>query len=247
VNPGTAAASYRLSDFPGQAHGHLERPLPRTICVASGKDDDCSWVMAERLKRQPRSLRRPPTRPWGGPSTFITAHDGFTRGRFGSATTAKTQPGHGGTTATGEQPQQQLEYGVGSPCKRSRHSPPAQPQQRNPWPPAARARGCTMLLMGDGVRRSQGGKTTTVCQNIPSVGCNWRPTCRRLACVSSLQRLRCLRRKTRACSTRRQPYVARASRGRPTASTTSGAEWQRPSMERPDWGRLAHTLWPGKP
>jgi len=148
--------------------GHLVTAARERSCVASGKGTRLqSWRWRCDLSGSPDLYRRPPSGR-GGPITFITAHDGFTWPIC--QLQRQTQPANGEDNATATNHNNSWEFRGEAPATNHPSPPCATASKRNSWPPCC-SPGGPSGLMGDEVRRSQGGNNNTWCQNNPSVGC----------------------------------------------------------------------------
>jgi isoamylase len=86
--------------------------------------------------------------------------------------------------------------------------------------------GVPMLLMGDEVRRSQGGNNNTWCQNNPLGWMHWQPDTGDLALRTYLQRLLRLRRQLAPLLNPEHPTP----------------HWHGVELNKPDWAAWSHTL-----
>jgi glycogen operon protein len=103
------------------------------------------------------------------------------------------------------------------------------------------APGVPMLLMGDEVRRSQGGNNNTWCQNNPLGWMHWQPDDDDLALRRFLQRLLALRRRLAPLLNPELPFgdgqLRRAGDGGPPWHQWHGVE-----LGQPDWASWSHCL-----
>jgi len=146
-NPGTAAASYRPQRFPAKRKWAPGTAASATYLRRFWKGDDdlqlADWPKA--TERQPRSLRRPAPRPWGGPITLpCTAHGPASPWPIWSAYNGKHNLAKWRGQPRRRQPQQQLESRGGRPLQRSRLPAPLR------QPPAAQISLATLLLAPGG-------------------------------------------------------------------------------------------------
>ncbi len=237
--PWDCGGLYRLSDFPAKRMGTWNGRFRDDLRRFWKGDDDCSWLMAERLSGSPDLYGGRPAAV-GRAITFITAHDGFTLADLVSYN-GKHNLANGEDNRDGDNHNNSWNHGVEGPCNDHAITALRNRQQRNLLATLLLAPGVPMLLMGDEVRRSQGGNNNTWCQNNPLGWMHWRPDAGDLALRQFVQRLLVLRRKLAGLLNPEQPYV-QGKPGRPTASTTLWREWHGVEVERPDWGSWSHTL-----
>jgi glycogen operon protein len=98
-----------------------------------------------------------------------------------------------------------------------------------------------MLLMGDEVRRSQGGNNNTWCQNNPLGWMHWQPDAGDLALRTYVQRLLQWRQRLVDLLNPELPLPERPQR-RNDDSGHLWRQWHGVEVGRPDWAAWSHTL-----
>jgi isoamylase len=105
------------------------------------------------------------------------------------------------------------------------------------------APGVPMLLMGDEVRRSQGGNNNTWCQNNPLGWMHWQPDNHDQALRRFLQRLLALRRQLAPLLNPEQPLLeGPPRRGGDGHAAIPWREWHGVELRQPDWASWSHCL-----
>ena len=237
--PWDCGGLYRLSDFPAQRMGTWNGRFRDDLRRFWKGDEDCSWLMAQRLAGSPDLYGgRPPA--VGRSITFITAHDGFTLADLVSYN-GKHNLANGEDNRDGDNHNNSWNHGIEGPSSDHAITALRNRQQRNLLATLLLAPGVPMLLMGDEVRRSQGGNNNTWCQNNPLGWMHWRPDAADLGLLQFLQRLLRLRQQLAGLLNPEQPY-AEGKPGRPSDATTLWREWHGVELHRPDWGNWSHTL-----
>jgi glycogen operon protein len=100
-----------------------------------------------------------------------------------------------------------------------------------------------MLLMGDEVRRSQGGNNNTWCQNNPLGWMHWQPDDEDEAMRTFLRRLILLRRHLAGLLNPDPPLLD--PQQRPSGTAAAGQpwrEWHGVELFKPDWAQWSHCL-----
>jgi glycogen operon protein len=98
-----------------------------------------------------------------------------------------------------------------------------------------------MLLMGDEVRRSQGGNNNTWCQNNPLGWMHWQVDEGDQALRRFLQRLLALRQRLAPLLNPELPYADGPQR-RPGDGGPPWREWHGVTLRQPDWASWSHCL-----
>ena len=237
--PWDCGGLYRLSDFPARRIGTWNGRFRDDLRRFWKGDDDCSWLMAKRLAGSPDLYGgRPPA--VGRSITFVTAHDGFTLADLVSYN-GKHNLANGEANRDGDNHNNSWNHGVEGPSSDHAITALRNRQQRNLLATLLLAPGVPMLLMGDEVRRSQGGNNNTWCQNNPLGWMHWRPDPEDLGLLQFLKRLLLLRRQLASLLNPDQHHPE-GKPGRPSDSTSLWREWHGVELHRPDWGSWSHTL-----
>jgi glycogen operon protein len=98
-----------------------------------------------------------------------------------------------------------------------------------------------MMLMGDEVRRSQGGNNNSWCQDNPLGWMHWQPDQEDQALRSFLQRLLALRRHLQALFNPETPH-ADGHKARALEPGHLTRHWHGVTLDQPDWASWSHTL-----
>lgn len=171
--PWDCGGLYRLADFPARRvatwNGRFRDDLRR---FWKGDEKTC-WTMAQRLSGSPDLFTNTPVHP-GQCITFLTAHDGFTLTDLVSFN-GKHNLANGEDNRDGDNHNNTWNHGVEGPSSDPAITALRERQLRNLLTSLLLAPGVPMLLMGDEVRRSQGGNNNTWCQDNPSAGCTGNP------------------------------------------------------------------------
>jgi len=116
-----------------------------------------------------------------------------------------------------------------------------QRQMRNLLTTLLLAPGVPMLLMGDEVRRSQGGNNNTWCQNNPLGWMHWNPDADDRALMDFLKRLISLRQILAPLLNPEVPLASAPPSG-PGDSILPWREWHGVELQKPDWASWSHSL-----
>ncbi len=171
--PWDCGGLYRLQDFPARRMGTWNGRFRDDVRRFWKGDDHCSWSLAQRLSGSPDLYGgRPATA--GRSITFITAHDGFTLADLVSYD-GKHNLANGEDNRDGDNHNNSWNHGVEGPCSDPDVNALRNRQIRNLLTTLLLAPGVPMLLMGDEVRRSQGGTTTPGARTTPWAGCTGAP------------------------------------------------------------------------
>ncbi|MFQ6537927.1 MULTISPECIES: glycogen debranching protein [Aphanothece] len=237
--PWDCGGLYKLADFPARRiatwNGRFRDDLRR---FWKG-DEKCVWSLGQRLSGSPDLYHHVPVHP-GQAITFLTAHDGFTLADLVSFN-GKHNLANGEDNRDGDNHNNSWNHGVEGPCNDHAVTALRQRQLRNLLSTLLLAPGVPMLLMGDEVRRSQGGNNNTWCQNNPLGWMHWQPDGDDLALRTFLQRLLALRAHLLDLLNPEVPLPERPQR-RQEDPTHLWRQWHGVEIARPDWASWSHTL-----
>jgi glycogen operon protein len=172
--------------------------------------------------------------------TFLTAHDGFTLADLVSFN-RKHNLANGENDRDGDNHNNSWNHGVEGPSTARAVRSLRDRQMRNLLSTLMLAPGVPMLLMGDEVRRSQGGNNNTWCQNNPLGWMHWQPDAEDLALRRFLRRLVALRRRL-AALLNPDPPLGDAPQPSAQEGHTIWREWHGVELFRPDWASWSHSL-----
>jgi glycogen operon protein len=237
--PWDCGGLYRLADFPAQRvaawNGRFRDDLRR---FWKG-DERCAWLLGQRLSGSPDLYGGQPA-PLGRQITFLTAHDGFTLADLVSYD-RKHNLANGENDRDGDNHNNSWNHGVEGPSSDNAIETLRQRQLRNLLTTLLLAPGVPMLLMGDEVRRSQGGNNNTWCQNNPLGWMHWNPDADDRALMVFLKRLISLR-QTLAPLLNPENPLANAPPSGPRDSGLAWREWHGVDLYKPDWASWSHSL-----
>ncbi len=237
--PWDCGGLYRLSDFPARRMGTWNGRFRDDLRRFWKGDESCSWALAQRLAGSPDLYggRAPAV---GRSITFITAHDGFTLADLVSYN-GKHNLANGEDNRDGDHHNNSWNHGVEGPCSDPAINALRNRQTRNLLATMLLAPGVPMLLMGDEVRRSQGGNNNTWCQDNPLGWMHWRPDGEDLSLRRFVERLVRLRRRLHGLL---NPEIAPADRppSHPGDTGSLWREWHGVELRKPDWSSWSHTL-----
>jgi glycogen operon protein len=237
--PWDCGGLYRLNDFPARRIGTWNGRFRDDLRRFWKGDESCSWLIAQRLSGSPDLYGgRPPAA--GHSITFVTAHDGFTLADLVSYN-GKHNLANGEDNRDGDNHNNSWNHGVEGPCSDHAITTLRNRQLRNLLATLLLAPGVPMLLMGDEVRRSQGGNNNTWCQNNTLGWMHWQPDADDLGVRQFLQRLVHLRLQLAGLLNPEVP-VPEGQPGQPEESVPRWREWHGVELHRPDWGSWSHSL-----
>ena len=238
--PWDCGGLYRLADFPARRvagwNGRFRDDLRR---FWKG-DEKCVWNLGQRLAGNP-DLFGGLAAPIGRTITFLTAHDGFTLADLVSYD-RKHNLANGENDRDGDNHNNSWNHGVEGPSTDPAVEALRNRQMRNLLTSLMLAPGVPMLLMGDEVRRSQGGNNNTWCQNNPLGWMHWRPDAADLALRRFLRRLIALRRGLVGLINPDIPPGDELLTLRPPEPGHPWREWHGVELHRPDWAAWSHCL-----
>ena len=224
--PWDCGGLYRLHDFPARRVATWNGRFRDDVRRFWKGDSHTCWAIGQRLSGSPDLFTRAPLHP-GQCITFLTAHDGFTLADLVSFN-VKHNLANGEDDRDGDNHNNSWNHGIEGPCTDHAVGTLRERQLRNMLATLLLSAGVPMLLMGDEVRRSQGGTNNTWCQNNPLGWMHWQPDPADLALRTFLQRLVRLRQALAPLLNPDGPHSERH---------WHGVEW-----EKPDWASWSHTL-----
>ncbi|CAK6699189.1 isoamylase [Synechococcus sp. CBW1107] len=237
--PWDCGGLYRLNDFPARRMGTWNGRFRDDVRRFWKGDDNGSWLMAQRLSGSPDLYGGKPATA-GRSITFITAHDGFTLADLVSYD-RKHNLANGEDNRDGDNHNNSWNHGVEGPCSDLQINELRNRQIRNMLGTMLLAPGVPMLLMGDEVRRSQGGNNNTWCQNNPLGWMHWRPDEDDQRLHRFLSRLVRLRRRLESLLNPEIPH-ADSPPSKPGERDLIWREWHGVELLQPDWGSWSHSL-----
>ena len=242
--PWDCGGLYRLADFPARRVGSWNGRFRDDLRRFWKGDERTVWNLGQRLQGSPDLFGGQGASP-GRSITFLTAHDGFTLADLVSYN-RKHNLANGENDRDGDNHNNSWNHGVEGPCTDPAVLALRERQLRNLLSSLLLAPGVPMLLMGDEVRRSQGGNNNTWCQNNPLGWMHWQPDAADRALRTFLRRLIALRHQLAALLNPELPWPE----GPPAALEPEWEappprlwrEWHGVELHRPDWAAWSHCL-----
>jgi len=219
--PWDCGGLYRLADFPARRIAPWNGRWRDDVRRFWKGDERSSWALGQRLSGSPDLFNGNNTTC----ITFLTAHDGFTLADLVSYG-RKHNLANGEDNRDGDNHNNSWNHGVEGPSSDHAVSALRDRQLRNFLATLLLSPGVPMLLMGDEVRRSQGGNNNTWCQNNPLGWMHWQPDDDDQALRTYLQRLLSLRRQLAPLLNPEHPMP----------------HWHGVERNKPDWAAWSHTL-----
>ena len=235
--PWDCGGLYKLADFPARRVATWNGRFRDEVRRFWKGDDHTAWAMSLRLSGSPDLYKPRSPRP-GQCITFLTAHDGFTLADLVSFN-GKHNLANGEDNRDGDNHNNSWNHGVEGPCTDPAVLALRNRQLRNLLTTLLLAPGVPMLLMGDEIRRSQGGNNNTWCQNNPLGWMHWRPDDGDLALHTYLSRLLQVRQRLAALINPEQPFSDGPGH---EGSPNLWREWHGVELGKPDWAAWSHTL-----
>jgi glycogen operon protein len=237
--PWDCGGLYKLADFPARRVATWNGRFRDDVRRFWKGDENTAWGLGLRLSGSP-DLYQPRLPLPGQCVTFLTAHDGFTLADLVSFN-GKHNLANGEDNRDGDNHNNSWNHGVEGPTTDRAVLALRDRQMRNLLATLLLAPGVPMLLMGDEVRRSQGGNNNTWCQNNPLGWMHWQPDGGDLALRTFLLRLLHLRRQLLDLLNPELPLAERPLRG---AAEPAGLwrQWHGVEVGQPDWAEWSHTL-----
>jgi glycogen operon protein len=237
--PWDCGGLYKLADFPARRVATWNGRFRDDVRRFWKGDENTAWSLGLRLSGSP-DLYQPRLPHPGQCLTFLTAHDGFTLADLVSFN-GKHNLANGEDNRDGDNHNNSWNHGVEGPSSDKAVLALRDRQLRNLLATLLLAPGVPMLLMGDEVRRSQGGNNNTWCQNNPLGWMHWQPDGGDLALRTYLQRLLHLRRHLLDLLNPELPLAERPQRA---AAEPAGLwrQWHGVEVGQPDWAEWSHTM-----
>ena len=237
--PWDCGGLYRLADFPAKRIGSWNGRFRDDVRRFWKGDDKSCWAMGQRLSGSPDLFGGQPA-ALGRSVTFLTAHDGYTLSDLVSYG-GKHNLANGEDNRDGDNHNNNWNHGAEGPCSDPAIQALRNRQLRNLLASLLLAPGVPMLLMGDEVRRSQGGNNNTWCQNNILGWMHWAPDADDLALKQFLQRLVQIRHHWADLFNPEVPH-AEAKSPRFDQPGHLIRQWHGPKLGQPDWASWSHTL-----
>ena len=237
--PWDCGGLYRLADFPARRVASWNGRFRDDLRRFWKGDDKSVWPLSQRLAGNPDLFGGQPA-PLGRTITFLTAHDGFTLADLVSYD-RKHNLANGENDRDGDNHNNSWNHGAEGPSSDPAVNALRNRQIRNLLASLLLAPGVPMLLMGDEVRRSQGGNNNTWCQNNPLGWMHWQPDAGDQDLRRFLRRLITLRRLLAGLLNPELP-LPELSQRRPGDTNQRWREWHGVELHRPDWASWSHCL-----
>ena len=237
--PWDCGGLYRLADFPARRVASWNGRFRDDVRRFWKGDERTSWTLAQRLSGSPDLFGGHPA-PLGRCINFLTAHDGFTLADLVQYN-GKHNLANGEDDRDGDNHNNSWNHGVEGPSTDPVIQAMRRRQLRNLLTTLLLAPGVPMLLMGDEVRRSQGGNNNSWCQDNPLGWMHWQPDQDDLALRHFLQRLLNLRRHLQALFNPETPH-ADGQKARALEPGHLTRQWHGVTLDQPDWASWSHTL-----
>jgi isoamylase len=237
--PWDCGGLYRLADFPAKRVGAWNGRFRDDVRRFWKADEKSCWAMGQRLAGSPDLFGGHPAL-LGRSITFLTAHDGFTLADLVSYS-RKHNLANGEDNRDGDNHNNSGNWGAEGPSSDPAITELRDRLLRNLLSSLLLAPGVPMLLMGDEVRRSQGGNNNAWCQNNPLGWMHWQPDADDLALRQFVQRLIRLRLHLAGLLNPDLPH----SEVKPVRYDQPGhlwREWHGLKLDQPDWASWSHTL-----
>ena len=237
--PWDCGGLYRLADFPARRIGAWNGRFRDDVRRFWKGDERSCWAVGQRLAGSPDLYGGHPA-VLGRSITFLTAHDGFTLADLVSYN-GKHNLANGEDNRDGDNHNNSWNHGAEGPCSDPQVGALRERQLRNLLSSLLLAPGVPMLLMGDEVRRSQGGNNNAWCQDNRLGWMHWQPDGDDRAMSLFLRRLIHLRHHLAGLFNPEIPHTE----GRPLRFDQPGhihREWHGVELGKPDWAAWSHTL-----
>jgi glycogen operon protein len=237
--PWDCGGLYRLADFPARRVASWNGRFRDDLRRFWKGDERTVWPLSQRLAGNPDLFGGQPA-ALGRTITFLTSHDGFTLADLVSYD-RKHNLANGENDRDGDNHNNSWNHGAEGPTTDPGILALRERQLRNLLSTMLLAPGVPMLLMGDEVRRSQGGNNNTWCQNNPLGWMHWQPDQEDLALRRFLQRLLALRRRLAPLLNPELP-IADGPPRRGGEGMAHWREWHGVEWRQPDWASWSHSL-----
>ncbi len=237
--PWDCGGLYKLADFPALRVATWNGRFRDDVRRFWKGDQGTAWATGLRLSGSPDLYEPRPPHP-GQCITFLTAHDGFTLADLVSYN-QKHNLANGENNRDGDNHNNSWNHGVEGPSSDHAVTGLRERQLRNLLATLLLSPGVPMLLMGDEVRRSQGGNNNTWCQNNPLGWMHWQPDAGDEALRTYLRRLLKLRTCLRHLLNPEVPLPVRPQR-RSEDEHVLWRQWHGVEINAPNWAEWSHTL-----
>ncbi len=237
--PWDCGGLYRLADFPARRVASWNGRFRDDLRRFWKGDERTVWPLSQRMAGNPDLFGGQPA-ALGRTITFLTSHDGFTLADLVSYD-RKHNLANGENDRDGDNHNNSWNHGAEGPTTDPGILALRERQLRNLLCTLLLAPGVPMLLMGDEVRRSQGGNNNTWCQNNPLGWMHWQPDQEDLALRRFLQRLLALRRRLAPLLNPELP-IAEGPPRRGGEGMAPWREWHGVEWRQPDWASWSHSL-----
>ena len=238
--PWDCGGLYRLADFPARRVASWNGRFRDDLRRFWKGDERTVWPLGQRLGGNPDLYGGSPA-PVGRTITFLTAHDGFTLADLVSFD-RKHNLANGENDRDGDNHNNSWNHGVEGPSSDPAVMALRNRQMRNLLSSLLLAPGVPMLLMGDEVRRSQGGNNNTWCQNNPLGWMHWRPDEEDAAMRGFLTRLIRLRHHLATLLNPDPPLPEPPQKANGSQVSLPWREWHGVELHKPDWAQWSHCL-----
>ncbi|WP_371811743.1 glycogen-debranching protein [Synechococcus sp. LA31] len=238
--PWDCGGLYRLADFPARRIGAWNGRFRDDVRRFWKGDERSCWPMGQRIAGSPDLFGGIPAL-LGRSITFLTAHDGFTLADLVSYS-RKHNLANGEDNRDGDNHNNNWNHGAEGPSSDPAVQALRNRQLRNLLSTLLLSPGVPMLLMGDEVRRSQGGNNNAWCQNNLLGWMHWQPDEGDLALKLFVRRLIHLR---HHLADLLNPEIPHAEAGKALRFDQPGhllRQWDGVKLGQPDWANWSHTL-----
>jgi isoamylase len=237
--PWDCGGLYRLADFPARRIGAWNGRFRDDVRRFWKGDERSCWALGQRLAGSPDLFGGQPAL-LGRSINFLTAHDGFTLADLVSYG-RKHNLANGEDDRDGDNHNNSWNHGAEGPSSDSAVIELRTRQLRNLLASLLLAPGVPMLLMGDEVRRSQGGNNNAWCQDNPLGWMHWLPDEQDRQLQGFLQRLIRLR---QHLADLLNPEIPHGEERNPGQVSKAGLvrQWHGVELGQPDWASWSHTI-----
>ena len=238
--PWDCGGLYRLADFPAKRIGAWNGRFRDDVRRFWKGDEKSCWPMGQRIGGSPDLFGGSPAL-LGRSITFLTAHDGFTMADLVSYS-QKHNLANGEDNRDGDNHNNNWNHGAEGPCSDPAVTALRNRQLRNMFSTLLLCPGVPMLLMGDEVRRSQGGNNNAWCQDNTLGWMHWQPDSDDQALRQFVRRLIHLR---HHLADLLNPEIPHSEAGRALRFDQPGhlvRQWDGVKLGQPDWANWSHTL-----
>jgi glycogen operon protein len=230
AEPWDAAGLYQLTNFAGDRWAVWNGQFRDNVRRFVKGDNGVVPALADNLVGSAQLFRQPDRLPCRSVN-FVTAHDGFTLNDLVSYD-VKHNEANGAGNQDGSDDNFSWNCGCEGPSDDERIEALRRRQIRNCLTILLLAEGRPMLLMGDEVRRTQGGNNNAYCQDNPLSWFDWDDLGRYADCRRFVRRLIHFRKHSPV-------FRDQAFWGQPGATAIT---WHGVRLNAPDWGDSSHAL-----